>query len=184
MKRESCIFWNNFGRILGGLIFSLFLSSCLQYVPPLPAAEKNNPPRIEPTGVDPTDTEVLIPKSQDPTGETIFKVVQVSDPDRDDVLYAYWFLDYERFPQGALRCEQSIPAPASTSPTAGEIRQVDLTCRISHSEPSLVIGKFSILQLFIVDRKANISDLLRSDGVMRWPEGSKWDQWTWVLKVE
>ncbi len=168
-----------------GLALFLSVGGCLQYVPPIPAESRNSPPVILPSGIDPYEVEVSISKSQDPNGETVFKILQVADPDREDILYAYWFLDYQRFPQGALRCEHTIPSLKDSPQTSpDDVRKVDLECRISHSEPSLVVGKFSILQLFLVDRKANISDLLRADGVMKWPEGSKWDLWTWVLKVE
>ena len=173
--------WYRFFLYSFALGLLLIPIGCLQYIAPLPEEMQNHPPRIEPNGVDPRTIGVSIPQSLDPYGVTIFKVVQASDPDRSDVLYAYWFIDYEGVPQDSSRCgEQSSPSENLKS----DLREVEFSCRIGHLDRALKKGERISLELFVVDRKTNINSLLDRDGLRKWPEGSLWSKWVWELRAE
>lgn len=167
------------------VLMSWVLTGCLQFVPFVPEEQVNNPPYIDPNSIDPQQREVFIPRTQDPAGEKIFRVLKVSDRDRKDQLYAYWFLGYEQFPQGSLRCQQVSPPLTNTSSDPQNIvRDVEFTCRVGHSDLALQTGQSVLLELFVVDREADLTSILNSNGVRKWPEESKWTSYVWLLRVE
>jgi hypothetical protein len=162
-------------------IASIALSSCLFFVEPIPSEKVNYPPRIEPDGIDPPVREVVIPATQNPTNGTVFKVVRVSDPNREDILYSYWFLDYTGYPKGSLRCAQEAPALTTDNNPKNYIREVEFSCHIGHSDFPKT-GRSVVLELFVVDRKADLNSFLT--GIRKWPEGSLYDSYAWTLHIE
>ncbi|TNE47046.1 MAG: hypothetical protein EP343_21075 [Deltaproteobacteria bacterium] len=173
------------------LTLGLLMSGCAQFVPVEPVEEENNPPYFDTNTIDPQTTEVTIPQTADPTGKVTFRISNIYDRDRRDTMYVNWFLGYRQFPQGSIRCQNIIPPlttsvnQPTTSSVANEIvRKVDLTCIIDHSDPALQVGSAILLEMFIVDREPDTSQLLTASGTRTWPEKSKWIKYSWLLRVE
>ncbi len=162
---------------------TFLLVSCIQFVPPTPELEQNYPPHILDTGIDPPELEVIISQTQNPNGTKVFKVTRVQDLNRQDTLYAYWFLGYQQFPGGSFRCQDRTP-PLTGSDIDNITRKVEFVCRISHNDLTLRQGEVVSLELFVVDREADLTSLISSNGVRRWPEGSGWHRWVWNIKTE
>lgn len=159
------------------------LHGCFQFVPPEAAVDLNYPPHILEIGIDPPQLEVIIPQTQEPGGTTVFKITKVQDFNRGDTLYAYWFLGYQQFPQSSFRCQQDTP-PLTGGKLDNITREVEFVCRINNSDIALQLNEVISLELFVVDRKADLTSILNSNGVRKWPEGSYWHRWVWNLKAE
>jgi hypothetical protein len=173
---------------VGWLLFATL--GCVQYVPPVIYEQtQNQPPRILLDGITPTETFLTI-KVSDPAQETItFTVPRVLDPDEDDLLYAYWFINRDQAPPESIRCPQTIPpVEPSLRNQPGRIpgvREADITCLINVKSSRFVPKTRVLLELIIGDRQPRqVGQFPNSRGEIDWPEGTQWVRWYWLLRVE
>ena len=162
------------------IFFAIFaMSSCLQWVPPIPSKEENHAPRLvlEQVGIDPLEVVRTIRKSAQ--NSLFFKIMKVEDSDLEDKLYVYWFLDYDKFPHGAMRCDTLPHEPEKNPAQRVAIRNVDFECEIQPNDSSLEAGSFSVLEVFVMDRPRKTGSTRRE-----WDSAAKWDHWSWVIRVE
>lgn len=176
--------WKRWGWALALALLLLSQGSCLQFVPVIPEDQQNSYPNILENGLDPPQLQVIIPRTQDPGGKKVFRVGRVVEADPQDTLYAYWFLGYEQFPETSLRCQFAAPPSSTTTSTANNIRKVEFTCRINHNDVLLQPGQVIALELFVVDRQADLGSILNSNGVRQWPANTEPDSRVWLLRVE
>ncbi|MCB9640544.1 MAG: hypothetical protein H6728_03345 [Myxococcales bacterium] len=179
-----------------GLFWVLFFSGCVQmYSPPytLPQVYEpspNQPPRIIVNGINPPETFLTV-KLSDPTQKTInFSIPHVLDPDEDDNLFVYWFVNRDQAPPASLRCPQAIPpVDEDKRNKPGRVpgtRETSIECAIGTEDTSRFIpGTRVILEVFVGDRQIRSGGQIPdSRGGLDWPEDANWVRWYWILRIE
>jgi len=174
-------------RILIACIFLLVCASCLQVVPITSTADAlNRQPVIIQSSILPSGIQFTIQKTQDPNGTTSFEVRRAYDPDKQDTLYIYWFLDLKKSPLGSRRCvtEPISPEERSDKREPGDEEKLEITCQIGHNDPALKPGSGSVLRLVIADKKPPTDNFVDALGSFTWAENTRTVQHYWMLKVE
>lgn len=146
-------------------------------------------PKINSLDINPFEPQVFIPLSSSPRGQTEFQIGILNERYLHDKYYVYWFLGYKPFPQGSLRCQQSISTRVSaseklSSTAKSESAGITVKCKISHQDFALKHFSSILLEVFVVDREVNLSSILNSRGDRQFPLNSRWIKHVWMLTAE
>ena len=167
--------WSKIGLLLG-LVFAL--GGCFTYIPiePYDSGVINQPPRIQVSAPNPVETDfVVVPKSEDPNKShaPVTFHVRVGDPDLQDTLYVYWFINLNGSTFIRI-CNNRTILPSQDKENTNVLRDEIITCTFQYNQVASLAGtQDNMLRIIVSDRKP-VGEVPQSNGRIQWEEGAKY----------